>query len=108
MTQGCYCGIVLQKNDSAVFTAVMLVSEVIGFGIWGTIGDRDGYKRVIEYSNLFLIIGLFSLLMVKNLMGLYIAFGIISFAHAGEYLSDQNGPMIYFEQPAYAHPEQHE
>jgi MFS family permease len=85
----------LPLSYSAVFTAVMLVSEVIGFGIWGTIGDRDGYKRVIEYSNLFLIIGLFSLLMVKNLMGLYIAFGIISFAHAGEYLSDQNIAMEF-------------
>ena len=44
----------LPLSYSAVFTGVMLVSEIVGYGIWGTVGDKMGYKRVIEYSNVFL------------------------------------------------------
>jgi MFS family permease len=73
----------------------MLASEVVGYGIWGVIGDKDGYKRVIEYSNLFLIVGLFALLFVESVWGLYIVFGIISFAHSGELIADQNIAMEF-------------
>jgi MFS family permease len=85
----------LPISYSAIFTAVMLGSEIVGFGIWGTIGDRDGYKRVIEYSNLILIIGLVGLLLADKIWGLYVVFGIISLAHSGEYLSDQNIAMEF-------------
>jgi MFS family permease len=94
----------LPISYSAIFTAVMLVSEIVGYGIWGVIGDKDGYKRVIEFSNLFLIIGLFSLLSVNTIRSLYIVFGIISFAHSGEYLADQNIAMEFGkveERPTY-------
>ncbi len=85
----------LPISYSAVFTAVMLVSEIVGYGIWGTIGDKDGYKRVIEYCNVFLIAGLFSLIFVKSVWGLYVVFGVISFAHSGEYIADQNIAMEF-------------
>jgi MFS family permease len=88
----------LPISYSAIFTAVMLISEIVGFGIWGILGDRVGYKRVIEYSNLFLIIGLFTLLFINTVWGLYIVFGIISFAHSGEYLADQNIAMEFGEE----------
>jgi len=99
----------IQKFDlpisySAIFTGVMLIAEIIGYSIWGIIGDRDGYKRVIEYCNLFLIFGLFFLLLVKSVWGLYIVFGIISFAHSGEYIADQNIAMEFgkeAERPTY-------
>lgn len=85
----------LPVSYSAIFTGVMLVSEIVGYGVWGTIGDKDGYKRVIEYCNLFLIIGLFALLWVETVWGLYLVFGIISFAHSGEYIADQNIAMEF-------------
>ncbi|MBT3190148.1 MAG: MFS transporter [Anaerolineae bacterium] len=85
----------LPISYSAIFTGVMLASEVVGYGIWGVIGDKDGYKRVIEYSNLFLIVGLFALLFVESVWGLYIVFGIISFAHSGELIADQNIAMEF-------------
>ena len=94
----------LPVSHSAIFTAVMLIAEIVGYGIWGIIGDKDGYKRVIEYSNLFLIFGLVSLLLVKNVWGLYAAFGVISVAHSGEYLADQNIAMEFGkeeERPTY-------
>jgi len=94
----------LPISYSAIFTGMMLVSEIVGFGVWGTIGDKDGYKRVIEYCNLFLIVGLFTLLWVKSVWGLYIVFGIISFAHSGEYIADQNIAMEFgneAERPIY-------
>ena len=85
----------LPISYSAIFTAVMLIAEIVGFGIWGTIGDKDGYKRVIEVCNLFLIVGLVALLFVDSLWGLYIVFGIISFAHSGEFIADQNIAMEF-------------
>lgn len=85
----------LPISYSAIFTAVMLIAEIVGFGIWGTIGDKDGYKRVIEVCNLFLIAGLVALLFVDSIWGLYIVFGIISFAHSGEFIADQNIAMEF-------------
>ncbi|MGD2157996.1 MAG: MFS transporter [Anaerolineales bacterium] len=99
----------IQKFDlpisySAIFTVVMLISEIVGYGIWGTIGDKDGYKRVIEYCNIFLVFGLFMLLFVKSVGWLYLVFGIISFAHSGEFIADQNIAMEFGaedERPTY-------
>jgi MFS family permease len=85
----------LPISYSAIFTGVMLISEIVGYGLWGTIGDKDGYKRVIEFSNLFMIFGLFALLLVNTVWWLIIVFGIISFAHSGEYIADQNIAMEF-------------
>ena len=82
-------------SQSATFTAVMLVSEIIGFGIWGSLGDKEGYKRVIEICNTFSVIGLFSLLFVNTVWALFIVFGILSFAHSGEFIADQNFAMEF-------------
>ncbi len=35
------------------------------------------------------------LLFVENIWGLYLVFGIISFAHSGEYIADQNIAMEF-------------
>ena len=85
----------LPISYSAIFTAVMLISEIVGYGIWGTLGDNAGYKRVIEYCNLILILGLFGLLFTTSIWGLYLVFGIISFAYSGEYIADQNIAMEF-------------
>ena len=81
--------------QSATFTAIMLVSEIIGFGIWGHLGDRSGYKRVIETSNFLLILGISSLLLVNSLGSLYLVFALMSFAHSGESIADQNFAMEF-------------
>ena len=85
----------LPISQSATFTAIMLVSEIVGAGIWGTLGDKAGYKRVIEFCNFISIIGLFSILFVGSVWGLFIVFGILSFAHSGEYISNQNFAMEF-------------
>ncbi|MCK5646289.1 MAG: MFS transporter [Anaerolineales bacterium] len=90
----------IQKFDlsisySATFTFVMFISEIVGYGIWGSIGDKDGYKRIIEYSNLLYLLGVLALLFVGSLWGLYVVFGIISLAHSGEYIADQNIAMEF-------------
>ena len=85
----------LPISYSAVFTGVMLSTEIVGYAIWGTVSDRDGYKRVIEASNGLLIAGFLGLLLVKSLWGLYVVFGILSFAHSGEYIADQNIAMEF-------------
>lgn len=85
----------LPISQSATFTAVMFASEIVGYGIWGPLGDKEGYKRVIEICNFFSIIGLFSILFIRSIWGLFIVFGILSFAHSGEYISDQNLAMEF-------------
>jgi MFS family permease len=85
----------LPLSQSATFTGVMFISEIIGYGIWGNLGDRSGYKRVIEFCNFFSIAGLFSILFIRSIWGLFIVFGILSFAHSGEYISDQNFAMEF-------------
>jgi len=85
----------LPISYSAIFAGVMLSTEIVGYAIWGAVGDRDGYKRVIEVSNGFLIAGLLALLFVESVWGLYVVFGILSFAHSGEYIADQNIAMEF-------------
>jgi len=85
----------LPLSYSAFFTIIMLVAEIIGFSIWGSLGDNKGYKRILELSNLFLILGLVILIIQKSTWGLYLAFGIISFAHSGEFIADQNIAMEF-------------
>ena len=94
----------LPISYSAIFTAVMLVAEILGYGLWGTIGDKNGYKRVIETSNLLLISGLFALMLVDSVWVLLVVFGMISFAHSGEYIADQNIAMEFgpeLDRPTY-------
>ena len=94
----------LPLYHSAIFTFVMLVAEIIGYGIWGTHGDKAGYKIVLEFCNLLFIFGLLILLVFNSIWGLYLAFGIISIAHAGEYIADQNIAMEFSseaERPIY-------
>ena len=82
-------------SQSATFTGVMLISEVAGYGIWGNLGDKEGYKRIIEFCSFISIIGLFSMLFVNSVWGLFIVFGILSFAHSGEIIADQNFAMEF-------------
>ena len=72
-----------------------VTEKIIGFGIWGSLGDKRGYKRVIEISNLILILGIGSLLLVNTLWALYLVFAVMSFAHSGEYIADQNFAMEF-------------
>ncbi len=90
--------------QSATFTALMLASEIVGYGIWGNLGDKSGYKRVIEISNIILILGIANLLWVNTLWGVYVIFAVMSFAHSGEYIADQNFAMEFGseeERPTY-------
>jgi MFS family permease len=94
----------LPLSYSAIFTGVMFFFQILGYGTWGQFGDKNGYKRVIEYSNLIFILGIFVLLFVKSVWGVYLVFGIISFAHSGEYIADQNIAMEFgkeVDRPTY-------
>jgi MFS family permease len=94
----------LPLSHSAFFTIVLLIAEIIGFGIWGYMGDKKGYKSLMELSSLLLALGLLALLFVKSIWGLYMVFGVISLAHAGEYVADQNIAMEFgteSERPTY-------
>lgn len=59
---------------------------------------------MIEISNIILILGISNLLWVNTLWGVYVIFGLMSFAHSGEYIADQNFAMEFGseqERPTY-------
>jgi len=85
----------LPLSSSAIFTGLMFFCQIVGYSIWGTLGDRVGYKPVIESSNVIFMLGLIILISVQSLWGVYVAFGVISFAHSGEYIADQNIAMEF-------------
>ena len=85
----------LPLSSSAIFTGLMFICQIVGYSLWGNLGDRVGYKPVIESSNVIFILGFIILLSIQSLWGVYIAFGVLSFAHSGEYIADQNIAMEF-------------
>ncbi|RME83520.1 MAG: MFS transporter, partial [Caldilineae bacterium] len=90
----------IQKFDlplsySAVLTFTMLAAEIAGYSLWGYYGDKRGYKRILEFSHLSLALGLALLLLVPSIWAFYLAFALVSLAHAGEYIADQNIAMEF-------------
>lgn len=85
----------LPISHSAIFTGILFFSQIIGYGIWGVIGDRKGYKPVIEFSTLTFILGTLFLLLFQPLWGVHLALGIIGLAYSGEYIADQNIAMEF-------------
>jgi MFS family permease len=85
----------LPLSYSAIFTGILFFFQIIGFATWGNFGDKNGYKRVIEYSNLIFLLGLIILLLVQTEWGIYLAFGTLSLAYSGEYIADQNIAMEF-------------
>ena len=59
---------------------------------------------MIKISNTILILGISNLLWVNTWWGVYVIFGLMSFAHSGEYIADQNFAMEFGseeERPTY-------
>lgn len=59
---------------------------------------------MIKISNTILILGISNLLWVNTWWGVYVIFGLMSFAHSSEYIADQNFAMEFGseqERPTY-------
>jgi MFS family permease len=94
----------LPDSQAGVFTAILLGSGVIGYGIWGPVGDRMGHKRVLELSGTLWIAALVVALLGPSVPSLYVVFALMGFGSAGGVVGDLNIAMEFgpeSERPTY-------
>jgi len=80
----------LPKSYVAVFTVVLIASGVIGYGVFGVLGDKKGNKLVFALSDIFLAISLIVAIISDTLLGIYVVFLLIGIAQSGSIIADMN------------------
>lgn len=95
-----------QLPDSAagVYTGILYVAGVIGYAVWGPLGDRWGHKRVMERSAWLWLLALGVAIVAPAEWAFYLVFALSGFASAGGVLSDLNIAMEFgpeAERPTY-------
>ena len=94
----------LSEDYAGIFTAIILGSGAIGFAIWGIMGDRVGYKRVMMISILIRIAVLILFIFSPSLVWIYVAFGLMGIGNTASMTSDFNIAMEFgteSERPTY-------
>jgi MFS family permease len=80
----------LLDEQAAVFTALLFGSSILGNAVWGTLGDRLGHKRVLEFSTALGIATLLLALLSTSVLAYYVVFLLFGFGRAGGVLGDLN------------------
>ncbi len=94
----------LPDSAAAVFTGILYASGVIGYAVWGPIGDRVGHKRVMEIAGYLWLAALIVAMVSPGAWGFYVVFALMGFSSAGGVLSDLNIAMEFgpeAERPTY-------
>ena len=94
----------LPDASAAVFTAVLIGGGAVGFVLWGFMGDRLGYKRVLTYTSLCWVFGLVLLIIAPSVVWVFPAFALMSIANSGNFIGDINIVMEFSsisERPTY-------
>jgi len=85
--------------QAAVFTAIMLASGVVGYAVWGPLGDRLGHKRVMEIAGAFMFLALVIALWAKSPQPFNIIFALMGFGRAGTLVADLAIAMEFGPEP---------
>jgi MFS family permease len=80
----------LTAADAAAFAAVYLLSQSIGGLVWGLVGDRWGWKLVLEGGASALATGMVVAFAASSFLAFAVAFGLLGIANAGMMTSDPN------------------
>lgn len=78
----------LGDEQAAVFTALILVSGIFGYMLWGALGDRIGPQKVVLLSFIIWGLGLLVAVFSKSLWLYYLVFAAFGFYSAGLNLGD--------------------
>jgi MFS family permease len=78
----------LPDSTAAVFAGILSAASMVGFGLWGAVGDRWGYKRVLMLSSPMWLTGLGLLLLNSGPWAFYVVFALLGFSNTGAILSD--------------------
>jgi MFS family permease len=85
-------------SAAAVFAGILAASGMIGYAVWGPIGDRWGHKRVLELATAIWLVAIGAGLFVALTgweWGIYIAFALMGFSNAGNLISGANLPLEF-------------
>ncbi|MEA2518845.1 MAG: hypothetical protein QOF49_925, partial [Chloroflexota bacterium] len=80
----------LTAPDAAAFAAVYLLAQSVGGLVWGLVGDRWGWKLVLEGGATALAIGMVVAFAASGLAAFALAFALLGIANAGTMTSDPN------------------
>ncbi len=78
----------LGDEQAAVFTALILVSGIFGYILWGALGDRIGPQKVVILSFIIWGLGLLVAIFSRSLWVYYLVFAAFGFYTAGLNLGD--------------------
>jgi MFS family permease len=94
----------LPDSQAAVFTAVMMASNTIGYMFWGGVADRWGHRRLAIISAVLWLAALVSALLAKSGSYFYLVFIFYGLSSGSNVLSDFNIAMEFGseeDRPAY-------
>lgn len=78
----------LGDDQAAIFTAILLASNIVASAAWGWIGDRWGQKLVLAASSLIYALALTLAWLSDVLAAYYFVFSLVGLANAGLIISD--------------------
>jgi MFS family permease len=80
---------------SATFTMVLIAGNILGYAVFGEVGDRIGNKFVFATSDVLMAIGLLIALFANSLAGLLVIFVLVGVAQSGAIIADMNMVMEF-------------
>ncbi len=94
----------LADDAAAVFTGILFGTGMLGYALWGVVGDRYGHKRVMVLAALLWLGALATALTASAPASFYVVFALLGLSSSAGTLSDLNLAMEFgpeAERPTY-------
>lgn len=94
----------LADDVAAIFTGILFSGGVVGYALWGLVGDRYGHKRVMVLAAALWLGALAAAALAPATWAIYLAFGLLGLSSSAGTLSDLNLAMEFgpaAERPTY-------
>lgn len=94
----------LPDSQAAIFTAILMASNTIGYAYWGNIGDQWGYKRLAEIASILWLAALVTAVFSPSREFFYLVFVLYGLSSGSGVMADFNIAMEFGseeDRPAY-------
>ncbi len=94
----------LADDVAGIFTGLLFLTGVVGYAIWGMLGDRHGHKRVMVLATVLWLATLGVALLANAAWVFYLVFALMGLSSSAGQLSDLNLAMEFgneAERPTY-------
>lgn len=78
----------LADEHAAVFTGLIFISSILGFFVWGVIGDWVGPRKILIISDLLQVFVLILAFLAPGLWAIYAVFVIFGFVQTGHIIGE--------------------